>query len=75
MIVVTGGTDWGPPGAEHLMAAYRRGVLRALRELSDRHPNVHPVELPEATHISIVGRHAPETAAAIGAFLAPLPAR
>ncbi len=70
LVVVTGGTDWGPPGAQRLMAAYRRGVLRALRALGDEHPNVHVVEQPDATHTSIVGRDAPATAAAVTSFLA-----
>lgn len=70
LVVVSGGTDWGPPGAEALMAAYRRGVLRALRALGAEHPNVHAVDLPESTHISIVGRHAPAAAAAITELLA-----
>lgn len=69
LVAVTGGSDWGPPGAERLMAAYRRGIVRALTELSGDHPNVRVVELPDTTHAGLTGRHARVVAAAIETFL------
>ena len=70
LVVVSGGGDWGPPDAARLMAGYRRGILRALGELADTHPNVRVVELPGTLHNGLSGQHAPATAAAMRAFLA-----
>jgi pimeloyl-ACP methyl ester carboxylesterase len=69
LVVVTDGTDWGPPGAERLMAAYRRGIVRALDALAGERPNVRIVELPETTHAGLTSRHAAAVATAIEDFL------
>jgi pimeloyl-ACP methyl ester carboxylesterase len=69
LVVVTSGADWGPPSAAPLMAAYRRGVVRALTELTTERPNAAFVELPETDHAGLTGRHAPAVAAVITDFL------
>jgi pimeloyl-ACP methyl ester carboxylesterase len=69
LIVVSGGRDWGPPDAAHLMAGYRRGTMRALTELAAERPNVRVVELPDTDHNGLSGRHAPAVATAMTAFL------
>jgi pimeloyl-ACP methyl ester carboxylesterase len=72
LITVTGGSDWGPPGTETLMAAYRRGIVGALDALARAKPNVRVVELPDATHMGLTSRHATAVAAAIEDFVAGL---
>jgi pimeloyl-ACP methyl ester carboxylesterase len=69
LVVVTGGADWGPPAAADLMAAYRRGVVRALAELTAERSNVAFADLPEIDHAGLVGRHAPVVAALITELL------
>ena len=69
LVVLSGGTDWGPPSARSLMAAYRRGLQSAFAELTAERSNVTLVELPETTHVSLVGHHASTTAGVIEKFL------
>lgn len=69
LVVVSGGRDWGPRSAGALMAAYRRGLLRAFDELTAERPNVQVAELPDADHAGLTGLHAPAVAQVIAAFL------
>jgi hypothetical protein len=69
LIVVSGGRDWGPRSTEALMAAYRRGLLRALDELAAERPNLKVVQLPEADHVGLTGADAPAVAEIIRVFL------
>jgi len=69
LVVLSGGQDWGPPGAESLMAGYRRGLLRAFAELMTERQTVRLVELPESDHVGLTGRHATDTARVITTLL------
>ena len=69
LIVLSGGRDWGPPSALPLMAAYRRGLLRAFAELVTERPKVSLVEMPDSDHVGLTGRDAVKTAAVIDRFL------
>jgi pimeloyl-ACP methyl ester carboxylesterase len=59
-----------PPELEAMMAAYRRGLRRALAALADERPNVSVVELPDAHHNAVLAGEARATAKAIRTFLA-----
>ena len=69
LVVLSGGTDWGPPSAADLMAAYRRGLQRAFAQLRDERPNVTLVEAPDSTHVALLNRDAATTAAVMAGFL------
>jgi pimeloyl-ACP methyl ester carboxylesterase len=62
-----------PPELEALMAAYRRGLRRALAALAEEQPNVSVVELPEAHHNAVLTTEARATAKEVRAFLAAHP--
>jgi pimeloyl-ACP methyl ester carboxylesterase len=59
-----------PPELDALMAAYRRGLRRALGELAAEQPNVTVVELADQAHNDVLTGGARATAAAIRTFLA-----
>jgi hypothetical protein len=52
------------------MAAYRRGLTRALDELAAERSNVEVAHLAEVDHMSIAGRHAGDVAAIVRSFVA-----
>jgi pimeloyl-ACP methyl ester carboxylesterase len=62
-----------PPEMDELMAAYRRGLRRALAALADERPNVSVVELADAHHNAVLAGEARATAKAVRAFLAAHP--
>jgi pimeloyl-ACP methyl ester carboxylesterase len=71
----TGPTPEGilPPEMEALMAAYRRGLRRALAELAAEQPNVSVVELPDAHHNAVLTGEARAASKEVRAFLAAHP--
>ena len=56
-----------------IMAAYRRGLTRALRQLAEERPDVDVVELPDVDHNGVLARGAKAAAAEISRFAASLP--
>ena len=61
-----------PPELGPLMAAYRRGLTRALGDLAAERPNVDVVVLPDQTHNGILAGGAKVAAAEMRRFLASI---
>jgi pimeloyl-ACP methyl ester carboxylesterase len=65
--------DPGIPADLHdFMAAYRRGLTRALAALAAERPNVDVVELPDHFHNGVLARGAKDAAAEMRRFLSSL---
>ena len=68
----TGAAPGLPEDMVAFMAAYRRGLTRALHELAESRPNVDVVVLPEFHHNGVLARGAKVAAAEIRRFIAAL---
>jgi len=58
-----------PDQLNQMMAAYRRGLGRALDEIAAAHPNVEISTHEDIDHNSIVGKHAPIVADVMRRFV------
>ena len=61
-----------PPELAPVMAAYRRGLTRALRELADERPGVDVVVLPDFHHNAVLAGGAKVAAAEMRRFISTL---
>lgn len=64
-----------PDQLDAFMAAYRRGLGRALDELAAAHPNIAISHHDDVDHQSIVGKHAPLVAEVMRTFVRAVTAR
>ena len=59
-----------PEPVDAMMAAYRRGLRRALDELAAEYPNIEIEHFDDVDHQSIAGKHAPKIAETMQQFIA-----